>query len=302
MAQRRDHRVPDRRRGEAAPRSPPNSAWRPRAATSRTSPATSPTTLLGRLRQRQGVAVLRRRARPVCGATSGTRLGITPRGIDRENVEMMHRTHMGVDNDYVNILLHALRTALSDGWGGSMIATELSDIIFGTPTPVVSEVNLGVLRARPGEHRHARPQSRCSPTSSSAPHRTPSCSPWPSAYGANGHQHRGPVLHRQRDADAPGRAHGREPPHARARHGHRRARGDGRRLPVHHALGRRRGQVLPHPDHLDLRQGEVPGGDPRLVRPSSAAPRSPATSSQGRRGLPQPQPRAGPDPRRRRSR
>lgn len=73
-------------------------------------------------------------------------VGITPRGIDRENVEMMHRTHMGVDNDYVNLLLHALRTGLADGWGGSMIATELSDIMFGTPKPVVAEVNLGVLR------------------------------------------------------------------------------------------------------------------------------------------------------------
>ena len=73
-------------------------------------------------------------------------VGITPRGIDRENVEMLHRTHMGVDNDYVNTLLHALRTGLSDGWGGSMIATELSDVMFGTPTPVTSEVNLGVLR------------------------------------------------------------------------------------------------------------------------------------------------------------
>jgi len=73
-------------------------------------------------------------------------LGITPRGIDRENVEMMHRTHMGVDNDYGNLLLHGLRTSLSDGWGGSMIATELSDIMFGTPKPVMSQVNLGVLR------------------------------------------------------------------------------------------------------------------------------------------------------------
>ncbi len=63
------------------------------------------------------------------------RLGITPRGIDRENVESLHRTHMGVDNDYVNILLHSLRTSLSDGWGGSMIATELSDVLFGTPKP-----------------------------------------------------------------------------------------------------------------------------------------------------------------------
>ncbi|MGD8867398.1 MAG: anaerobic carbon-monoxide dehydrogenase catalytic subunit [Gemmatimonadales bacterium] len=74
------------------------------------------------------------------------KLGITPRGIDRENVEMLHRTHMGVDNDYVNILLHCLRTSLSDGWGGSMIATELSDVLFGTPKPVMSQVNLGALK------------------------------------------------------------------------------------------------------------------------------------------------------------
>lgn len=73
-------------------------------------------------------------------------LGITPRGIDRENVEMLHRTHMGVDNDYVNTLLHCLRTSLSDGWGGSMVATELSDVMFGTPAPTLSRVNLGALR------------------------------------------------------------------------------------------------------------------------------------------------------------
>ncbi|NIA24970.1 MAG: anaerobic carbon-monoxide dehydrogenase catalytic subunit [Gammaproteobacteria bacterium] len=73
-------------------------------------------------------------------------LGITPRGIDRENVEMLHRTHMGVDNDYVNILLHGLRTSLADGWGGSMVATELSDVMFGTPEPVMSQVNLATLK------------------------------------------------------------------------------------------------------------------------------------------------------------
>jgi carbon-monoxide dehydrogenase catalytic subunit len=73
-------------------------------------------------------------------------LGITPRGIDRENVEMLHRTHMGVDNDYVNTLLHCLRTSLSDGWGGSMIATELSDVMFGTPKPIPSRINLGALK------------------------------------------------------------------------------------------------------------------------------------------------------------
>ena len=75
------------------------------------------------------------------------RLQLTPRGIDRENVEMLHRTHMGVDSDYANVLLHALRTGLADGWGGSMIATELSDVLFGTPQPVTSQVNLGTLKA-----------------------------------------------------------------------------------------------------------------------------------------------------------
>jgi carbon-monoxide dehydrogenase catalytic subunit len=74
------------------------------------------------------------------------KLGITPRGIDRETSEMMHRTHMGVDNDWVSILLHGLRNALSDGWGGSMIATDVSDILYGTPSPAGSTVNMGVLK------------------------------------------------------------------------------------------------------------------------------------------------------------
>lgn len=75
------------------------------------------------------------------------KLGITPRGIDRETSEMMHRTHMGVDNDWQSILLHGLRNALSDGWGGSMIATEVSDILFGVPAPKPTTVNAGVLKA-----------------------------------------------------------------------------------------------------------------------------------------------------------
>ncbi|RMG90843.1 MAG: carbon monoxide dehydrogenase, partial [Candidatus Dadabacteria bacterium] len=75
------------------------------------------------------------------------KLGLLPRGIDREVTEMMHRTHMGVDNDYVNILLHGFRTALADGLGGSMIGTELSDVLFGVPKPTTSRANLGVIRA-----------------------------------------------------------------------------------------------------------------------------------------------------------
>jgi len=69
----------------------------------------------------------------------------SPAGIDRMVVEALHRTHMGVDHDYRNILLHAFRLALADGWGGSRIASQVSDIIFGTPTPVRSTANLGIL-------------------------------------------------------------------------------------------------------------------------------------------------------------
>lgn len=71
---------------------------------------------------------------------------IAPRGIDREVVESMARTHMGMDNDYKNLLLQGMRTALADGWGGSMIATEVTDILFKSPRPIRAKVNLGVLK------------------------------------------------------------------------------------------------------------------------------------------------------------
>ncbi len=73
-------------------------------------------------------------------------LGVTPRGVDREVVEALHRTHMGDDQEPAHILHHAVRTSLADGWGGSMIATDISDILFGTPAPVLGEANLGVLK------------------------------------------------------------------------------------------------------------------------------------------------------------
>ncbi|MDD5701513.1 MAG: hypothetical protein PHU23_05620, partial [Dehalococcoidales bacterium] len=61
--------------------------------------------------------------------------GVVPRGIDREVVEIMHRTHMGVDQDYHSLMAQGTRTALADGWGGSMLATDLQDVMFGTPAP-----------------------------------------------------------------------------------------------------------------------------------------------------------------------
>jgi carbon-monoxide dehydrogenase catalytic subunit len=74
------------------------------------------------------------------------KLDLIPRGIDREVVEIMHRTHMGVDQDYRNIVKQCSRAALADGWAGSMMATDLQDVLFGTPYPIHGEINLGVLK------------------------------------------------------------------------------------------------------------------------------------------------------------
>ncbi len=72
-------------------------------------------------------------------------LNIVPRGAMRELMEMMHRTHIGVDQDYTNITQQFQRTALSDGWGGSMVATELSDILYGTPKAMHAMTDMGCL-------------------------------------------------------------------------------------------------------------------------------------------------------------
>ncbi len=74
------------------------------------------------------------------------KLDVIPRGIDREIVEIMHRTHMGVDQDYENLMKQGTRAALADGWAGSMMATDMQDVLFGTPYPVHGEINLGVLK------------------------------------------------------------------------------------------------------------------------------------------------------------
>ena len=74
------------------------------------------------------------------------KLGITPRGVDREVVETLHRTHVGNDQDAEHILDHGMRNALADGWGGSMLSTDISDILFGTPGPVAAGSNFGTLR------------------------------------------------------------------------------------------------------------------------------------------------------------
>lgn len=72
--------------------------------------------------------------------------GIAPRGVDREVVTALHQTHMGVDADYVNLMKQGMRTALADGWGGSMIATDIQDILFGSPEPLRAKTNLGAIK------------------------------------------------------------------------------------------------------------------------------------------------------------
>ena len=73
--------------------------------------------------------------------------GIEPRAIDREVVTALHMTHMGNTADAEALIRQGLRTSIANGWGGSMLGTEVSDILFGTPTVRTTEGNLGVLEA-----------------------------------------------------------------------------------------------------------------------------------------------------------
>ncbi|NCB94136.1 MAG: anaerobic carbon-monoxide dehydrogenase catalytic subunit [Clostridia bacterium] len=70
---------------------------------------------------------------------------IAPRAIDREVSCAMHMTHMGNSCKPEALIRQSLRSGLSDGWGGSMAGTEFSDVLFGTPKPIDTEANLGVM-------------------------------------------------------------------------------------------------------------------------------------------------------------
>ena len=71
--------------------------------------------------------------------------GIEPRAIDREVATALHMTHMGNSSLPEALVRQALRCGLSDGWGGSMMGTEFSDVMFGTPKPIDSTANIGVM-------------------------------------------------------------------------------------------------------------------------------------------------------------
>lgn len=74
-----------------------------------------------------------------------SKLGLVPHNIDATITEIMHRTTRGVDADPVNLLLAGIKCSLSD-YAGCHLATDLSDILFGTPKPLLSEANLGTLK------------------------------------------------------------------------------------------------------------------------------------------------------------
>ena len=72
---------------------------------------------------------------------------IEPRAIDREVSCSLHMTHMGNSSLPEALIRQSLRTGLADGWGGSMAGTEFSDVMFGTPKPIDTTANLGVMSA-----------------------------------------------------------------------------------------------------------------------------------------------------------
>lgn len=69
---------------------------------------------------------------------------INPRSVHTTIAETMGQTHMGVDADPVNLIFQGLKTSLCD-YICMHIGTDLSDILFGTPEPVTTEANFGVL-------------------------------------------------------------------------------------------------------------------------------------------------------------
>jgi anaerobic carbon-monoxide dehydrogenase catalytic subunit len=78
--------------------------------------------------------------------TTWEKLGVLPRNPDREIRQSLHQTTMGMDGDPVNLILSTVKMGLVDGYAGLHLGTDIQDILFGTPEPVFSEINLGVLK------------------------------------------------------------------------------------------------------------------------------------------------------------
>ena len=87
------------------------------------------------------------------------KLEIEPTGVDAAVVELLHRTHMGVDHDYRHLIMGGLKCSLADGWVGSTIATIVSDILFGTPKPDPEQGEPGGPGRGSGQHHRPRPRA-----------------------------------------------------------------------------------------------------------------------------------------------
>lgn len=75
-----------------------------------------------------------------------SKLGLLVSNAFHEITNAMHRTTMGNDADPVNLLLAALRIGIVDGCAGLHMATDLQDVLFGTPKPIKVVTSLGVLK------------------------------------------------------------------------------------------------------------------------------------------------------------
>ncbi|HZW37028.1 MAG TPA: anaerobic carbon-monoxide dehydrogenase catalytic subunit [Candidatus Deferrimicrobiaceae bacterium] len=75
------------------------------------------------------------------------KLGLLVSNPHNEIETAMHRTSMGNDADPLNLWVATLRMGMVDNFAGLMLATDLSDILFGTPSPKVVSANYAVIRA-----------------------------------------------------------------------------------------------------------------------------------------------------------
>ncbi len=69
---------------------------------------------------------------------------IMPTSVFETIASSIAQTHMGMDADPVNLIFKALEAALAD-YTGMHIGTDLSDVLFGIPTPTYTEANFGVI-------------------------------------------------------------------------------------------------------------------------------------------------------------
>ena len=165
-----------------------------------------------------------------------------PRGVDREVVEALHRTHIGDDQDPEHISPTCRpHRSLADGWGGSLIATDVSDILFGTPAPILGQANLGVLKddmVNVVVHGHEPTLSQMIVAAS----QDPEIIEYAKAAGAKGVNSLRYLLHGQRNLDAPGHPGGGQLPAPGAVHPDRRSGSHGRGCAVHHAGAGRPGE------------------------------------------------------------